>query len=732
MNKSVILDPTGIYPISPDYIPITTEVEWMRSFLITEGQYWVKGKFLCAWTQEWLRTWNKVEMIQEIKQDPRIKLTKIFSPVPIPQIWTAQQILILVTQLESYPQNDPIAHLLADVTESRLQFWLDAPSIDHLAQWLNLKVPENYQLLEQVWQNRFKNHQLTSYYQTEDKLQLLRQWIGIAQPTLSLDPYPLPIPNCLSQEFDDYWQQQIYKSDGKVIDQLIPTAQIGIKRIANIAYNILINRPQWINKIREKKITPYLKHQQKTELQSCLPFPQPEPLNLDATPEETLTWTTQKYLPFRRWEINYQSNSTEQKISDHLAIGFVEWTIKSYPELKIIPVSDSLLNYNVAYIVQNLCQESPVFWVVVDGLGWLDHQELISYLIKDYKLAIETELKPRFSILPTKTQYAKWSLYTQLTPLASHWSEDIKKGFQKMGIGKRYTDKQVNNLYEDLREQKQQLYCWDTTLFDEVQHEQKDWESFAQLERPQTLKRIAEKINYCLQQYPNSENLRIVIASDHGQIMGVSSYLSPCPVGIEPKGRMAIGKTDDPRFVMLERDRYDLPYDISIIKNSDSFNSFCYTKEKQIIGSHGGLFPEEVVIGFSVLRTSVQRTPVLLFCQGTGKARELGNLEITIDNPNSVSLTNLCLYIQELPDLKMGKFLEKEIPSNQRILINFDISICPEIPRTHQENTYQLPLTGKLTFEYANSEIGKVPLDTQSSLTIQQMFSSGLDIDEFL
>ncbi|MFH7027222.1 MAG: hypothetical protein ACHBN1_17935 [Heteroscytonema crispum UTEX LB 1556] len=106
---------------------------------------------------------------------------------------------------------------------------------------------------------------------------------------------------------------------------------------------------------------------------------------------------------------------------------------------------------------------------------------------------------------------------------------------------------------------------------------------------------IANKIDYCLQQYPEPEKLKIVIASDHGQIMGTSEKITHCPLKLEPKERMAIGKTDDPRFVVLECDRYNLPDDISIVRSYAYLSAFSYTSNYQKIGYHGGLFPEEVV-----------------------------------------------------------------------------------------------------------------------------------------
>ncbi|QSJ17848.1 hypothetical protein JYQ62_02975 [Nostoc sp. UHCC 0702] len=728
-DKHLILDPTGLYDIPSGYIPITTEVEWIQFFGVSASACWVKGQRLCDWAKTWLGVWNRTEEIAEIKQHPRDKLAQLFDSVPLADDWTDEQVLIFATKLDAYPQDNCIAHFLADnITESNAQIWFAEPCISHLAAWLAILVPQEYKPFEQVWQQQFKEHELATYYQTEDKLLLLRRWLGIAEPVLNdIGKYPLPVPDSLSQEFDRYWEQLISRTEGKVLDTLTPTNQVGIERIANCAYKVFGNRPNLINRAREAKVTPYLSYQQQQELSLNQPPPQPQPLALDATPQQALVWATKDYLPFRRWEIIKQPAAP--KISESLADSFIQWILQHYPQMQVDSVENSYLNYSVASKVQNLCQESAVLWVVVDGLGWLDHLELLSLLTNNYKLAVETAIAPRFSILPTKTEYAKWSLYAQLLPNDSAWVADAGKAFVKMGMGKRYTDGQVDRLYSALRKKTHQLYCWDTDEFDSLYHNQKDWQSLYELDRPHTLEGIAKKIDYCLQQYPNPEALRIVIASDHGQMMGTSEKITHCPPGLEPKGRMAIGKTDDSRFVVLEGDRYSLPHDISIVKNSASLSSFSYTSNKKIIGSHGGLFPEEVVVGVSILRKSIQRLPVLVSCLGEGKPKQSGELEITIDNPNSVPLTNLCLYIQELPVFKEGKLLEEEIPGSERCSFKIIIPEVPELPPNKGNN---LLLSGELTFKFADAETASVTLVTESQITIKQIFSSGFNINEFL
>ena len=134
----------------------------------------------------------------------------------------------------------------------------------------------------------------------------------------------------------------------------------------------------------------------------------------------------------------------------------------------------------------------------------------------------------------------------------------------------------------------------------------------------------------------------------------------------------------------------------------------------------------------SILSKSVQRYPVIITCQGKGKAKQAGKLQVTINNPNTVSLTNLCLYINEIEELKTGLGLDDIIPPQQPIILNIDINKLPELPINHSGK--QLYLSGNLTFLFGNNEPGNIGLDANSWLIIEQMYSSGVQggLDEFL
>jgi len=725
---NIVLDPTELYEIPPGYRPITTDVEWFRFFGVDNSPCWVQGKRLCEWAQLWLRVRNRTSQIIEVKVHPRVKLEALFPPLL--SHWTDAELLSLATKLDSYPQDNPIAYLLADITGSNQQIWVAEPAIEHLAAWLAVVVPAEWGPLERVWQQRFPDHDLGVYYRTKDKLSLLRRWLGITEdPSVveALGRYPLPIPDVLTEEFDRYWEQELLRSQGKVLDRLVLNAQPGIERIQTLAYHLFKRRPTWLNQVKETTLNTYLTYQQKQDLSQYQPPPQPQPLALDATPQAALSWATASYLPFRRWETLIQPT---HRISEEVAASFVEWIGRNYPMMIVDSVANSVLNYSVASWVQALGREGPVLWVVVDGLGWLDHQELISLLKTHAQLALVGEMEPKISILPTKTEYAKWSLYAQLLPCDAAWVADASKGFTKMRMGSRYTDRQFDQLRADLAKKAHRLYCWDTDTFDSLYHSQRDWQSFYQMERPHELEGIAKRINLFVQEYPNPENLRVVIASDHGQIMGTSERISPCPPGLEPKGRMAIGRTDDPRFMVLEGDRFGLPHDISVVRSSATFSAFNYT-DRQAIGCHGGLFPEEVVVGVSILQRAPRRLPVSISCYGEGKPKQGGELKITVDNPNSLPLTELCLHIEELPCFRSGYPLVAEVGANKQVGLKVAVPDVPELPPTHGGR--DLSLSGKLTFRFANGETGETPLSSDSRLTVNQIFSSGgIDIDEFL
>ena len=624
-EQPIVLDPSAAYPVPDGYVMIETELDWMRSFSTSDSSpYWVRGKALCDWAEEWLICWNRSQLIADIKSVPRDRLANFLRPIPVPSDWSEEQCLAVVVRLEKYGKDHgqyAITHLLSAISDSEIQTWTESPSVQNLAKWLAIEVPTEAKVLEKTWQSRRNNASLDRYYQTNDKSQLLKQWLKMTEPHIpDLGIYPLEVPSYLQSDFDAYWERELYRNEARLLDNLNWGEQSAPHRIAKKAYDILQQHPAYITKDREQKLRQYLSPEQYRTLHQRHRPPEPLPLAIDASPIEALAWATDAYLPFRKWETVISNLPQEQQVGNHLATSFENWMLENYPKLKVDSVPSSYLNYNVSHHVHELCKDSPVLWVVVDGLGWLDHQTLIENLTDTQQLQLEQVLQPRFSILPTKTEYAKWSLYSQQLPSHKDWKPSAGEGFQET-IGKRYTDNDVtkSRLQTDLKANKYRLYCWDTDEFDSLFHKEVDWRELYAIKRGRALKAIADDIIRFVRMHPQPEEVSVVIASDHGQLMGTSTKLPFVPPELTPKGRMAIGRADDPQLAVLDKERFDLPHDVSVVRGAKSFNSFSCADDKSVIGCHGGLYPEEVVIGFSVLKRAVKRSSVLVKCFGSGK-----------------------------------------------------------------------------------------------------------------
>lgn len=735
-QKTVILDPTGLYPIPDQALCISTERQWLESFWRSGGLFWIQGKFLCNWTMAWLQAWGLTEVIREEKKHPRLVLTQVFHPLPLPD-WDDRQMLEWATYFTECKLTEEfdwksVARVLFNVTGC--PEWGESPSKQHLAWWLGYKIDSNHRPLEILWQHHFcKNcpSELVNSYASSKKVEILRQWLGLSDGFLQdeLGPFPLEeIPSTVIGEFTATWQRHLIQTQGAVLDELDSEIQSGMKKVAEIAFRTFKENPEWMTSTRQKILAPYLTVQQRQLLKDKQPPPKPNALLPASDYKEMYNWAITKYLPFRRWE-SVSELKPGVGLSEQLADDFVDWIVENYPKLKEVTADESQLNRSVGSLVQHLSQEGPVFWVVVDGLGWLDHVELLEYLNQETELRVE-RFEPRIAVLPTKTEYAKWSLYSQLLPKDESWKPDAGSGFSKMKNARRYTDSLLHQLTQDLKTAKYAIFCWDSDKFDRMYHDGRDWRNLYSFQRPHTLLGLAKEINHYMAEHPQKEQMHVVISSDHGQLLGGAIPMTNVPANLMCKGRMAIGTTTDKRFVALSAIRFGLPEDISVVRGAQCLHDFKATVDGTILGSHGGLFPEEVIIGVSVLRTNPHRLPVLVSANGMGESGKPGQLILSITNPNTLALQELVLYVKGVLELS-GVSIETMIPANQQQTVTVPILHWPE--RTLVQKDELVPLSGRLEYRFPSGESGIAPLSSNSVLTIKQIFmSGGIDLEEFL
>jgi hypothetical protein len=186
----------------------------------------------------------------------------------------------------------------------------------------------------------------------------------------------------------------------------------------------------------------------------------------------------------------------------------------------------------------------------------------------------------------------------------------------------------------------------------------------------------------------------------------------------------------DERFITLDANRFGLPHDISVLRGGGCIRAFQANQEGTFVGTHGGLFPEEVVVGVSVLRYELSRRPVIVTCTGNGKPRQQGEICMLITNPNDVPLTGICLYVDQLTTARSGQLLDIEAPPSSKITWHGSVSDWPQLPVSNEAN--ELKLTGRITFRFGTAEEGSARLSEDSCIRVDQIFRSEMDIDEFL
>src|SRR5262249_2804832 len=152
--------------------------------------------------------------------------------------------------------------------------------------------------------------------------------------------------------------------------------------------------------------------------------------------------------------------------------------------------------------------------------------------------------------------------------------------------------------------------------------------------------------------------------------------------------------------------------------------------------THGGLLPEEVVIGVSVLQKAVTRLPIIVTCIGEGTAGKPGNLKIKNHKPNPAPVHEVTIYLHQKKGLRARKKEGKVIKANSHEEIELSIvrTPIPELKADTQGPGNMVNLSGRVVFRISGVEPAEATISKANSVfKVNQIFQSGgIDIDEFL
>ncbi len=380
MTPSIILDPSGENPVSEQYQPVNTEVEFLR-FDTSGENLWIAGERLCQWVLSLFKARQMTPKINySVREAPRERIRRLARAAA--DVLSLEVVLRAINVMEQNDDEVSLAELLSQMNEQDV--WLDSPSPLHAAQWLMTEITGDLAPLAEAqaqdW-SRQCEEPLAQIYRTSvsERETVIRQWLNIdCDDTLSkqLGAFPLELSEPFIGEYRSYWGKQLRQTQGGAISSL-PTESPNVKHIAEVAYSYFRAKPLSLTHERLARIRFHLRETQRAALDVRVKPPFPKTLTSDVD-DEVIRWATDEYLPYRRWQVLFAEE--QEYTSQQLAAGFSKWVLEQYPRLTNMDRESIKINLRPNWLVSQLIQQRRVLWVVVDGLNFINHRRLLELL----------------------------------------------------------------------------------------------------------------------------------------------------------------------------------------------------------------------------------------------------------------------------------------------------------------------------------------------------------------
>lgn len=724
-----ILDPSMENRIRDSFVCVETEIEFLRRDNIEEP-LWIRGEHLCYWVSSLYRARGLKEGIDyQVLASPRKRL-RIIAGNSVDEL-SHEIVEQAVEHLDRSPKlklNELLASLTGD------DFWTQPPSTEHAAKWLLAKFAAELRPLVEYqcryWARKSSSEELRQIYEApaSGREKLLKMWLCVNDTSSRLGVFPIQVEGEAAKLLEEEWGRLLRETCGAVVERLSPKNP-NAEHIAKAAYEYFALHVEFLTPSIIARIGSLLESPKRARLEEWMPRPCPHPLSLNSSVEQVFTWAIKEYFPYRRWQI--LAALDDEHVIEKLGNSFADWVLHNYPRLTAYSREESLLNVRGRYIVDKLINERPAFWVVVDGLNHVNHQRLLRHLAQtEASFGIEQDMA-LLAVLPTVTRQAKYGLTTGLFPRENAKNEwNMQKVFSAIFPNGIYAGKtQIDRLRAGLSDTNFCLCYWNMTAVDECYHEQTDSQAISHNVEAQ-LKALAENISNLVMNSPNRDRLAVVISTDHGQMMGPCVKSNSEGENIEVHGRTAYGKllTDDTdaneafvkspdgSLVELNPTRFQLDRVITLALGRFYFGGWSTDSQRRAWGVHGGLYPEEVIVGFSVLSRKPYRKPITASIGGAGEVGKPGIIILKIDNPNPAPVFVLTLVAIEIEELTKGKSVLERVRPMDVGIIEINLHSFP-----NPTDGDLLPVNARLFYEYEDGV--EHECEIHSVLTCKKMYS---------
>lgn len=728
MTSEIVLDPSQENVVPEQFSVVDTEIEFLR-LDGTEERLWIRGEYLCRWVNDLYRARGSHPhvMVKELRS-PRMRLRALIGGGAEELNRNASEQIL---EILDHAPGLSLDQVLTRITGNDL--WSEPPSIENGAKWLLAEFDDDLLPLVEAqrerWRRSAANEELRTLYEVPHSLRKsrLKEWL-LADESYSLGVFPFAVEGESANLLQEEWGRRLRATRGAAIEG-VSSKNPNASQIARSAKEYFSHNANYLTPAIAARISPFLAALDRAHLERLIPKTRPSPLATDATVEHALSWVVKEYLPYRQWQVYtslHQSNEVEE-----LGESFTDWLLNTYPKLTTRSRDESSINLRAHYLVSELAKAQPVLWVVVDGLNYINHQLLLRLLGQSHAELRITEDLAVLSILPTITAKAKYSMTSGLFPRENrqnHW--DVQKTFQAAFPNGEYAgDAQVDRLHSALADETMRVCYWNMTAIDAYYHKQTDPRAIGP-NIEYRLQALAEIVSDLVMRSLNRDRIAVVISTDHGQMLGPCSKLDATLKNITVHGRTAYGnlfdcdpessepylKSPEDSMVVLNPVAFQLDESTTLALKSFYFGGWTTDTLGRAWGVHGGLYPEEVVVGLSVLTRQPNRTPVTATISGKGEAGKPGSISLFIDNPNAAPVSAVTLFINELEEFANGLPVLSNISQSAAEEVSVAIKKFPS-PRDGDV----FPVSGSLLYEFEDGI--QLECKVTGTLNCKQMYT---------
>ncbi len=653
MPGKIVLDPSKENTTDPGCLEVTEELDFLRNINTSEVLF-IRGRFLCDWALDvaLARGWNYSRLTapsSELRQAcPTLseegaklflsrfgELDKRIRPI---SLWKLS--------ITRWPEIDPegkseVEHAWAWLLW-RAKVQLDPDEQIVVTTLGDSCFPQQYPALRNAY----------AVADAEAAWKSIKEWLRCEPEAFGFPGRPEgKLPFWITARLQDEWKLKAIETRGTFFTALVNAgASRDILRSAAAILSAYYTRnSQYLTPEILTLVKPFQSFQDWIRLQDFLPPSDPgqPPTNLP----DLFAWFSNEYLNYRLRNTGTAEYSC--RIRD-LGREFGLWYLRFYSNARTGGAGRDIMSWSKTAKVAAEAGYVKLL-IVLDGMGYIDAKQVTTFIADASRRLSLDDSELVLAPLPTVTHFAKPALMAGVTPV---------QAFEETEIGSIETrDPAVITALNQA--QPADVVIWSVLEPDKTYHKPLDSQTLA-FEVEARLQSIARRIARIVDEVHDSKKMRVYITTDHGRLLSVSTRSHDVPIGMKPHGRAAWGPVSlpfdsdgiyvDGELAFIDAARFGLPETAAMVLSEDAFFTADGKTGRESF-THGGVFPEEVLIPW--LQFTRDRAPlkIIIRITGHGISGASGRMRLEVNNTSDVRIEVMQLHLSfsSVPlDIKMA------------------------------------------------------------------------------